>query len=168
MASAGELLAAFDREAAATRRVLERIPEERAGFRPHPRSWTLGELSLHVANIPLWAAFALERERLDLEPPGERPLEPPRFESAAATLRAFDANVRRARAALEEARDGDLAREWTLEKGGVPLARMPRAAVLRTMILDHGIHHRGQLTVYLRMCDVPVPSLYGPTADERG
>jgi uncharacterized damage-inducible protein DinB len=162
-----ELLAAFDREAATTRRVLERVPESKVGFRPHPRSWTLGELAVHLSNIPLWAAFALEQARLDLDPPGGRPLEPPRFESAAAALASFDANVARARAAFARVADADLLAEWALLKGGVTLMRMPRAAVLRAMVLDHGIHHRGQMTVYLRLCDVPVPAIYGPTADER-
>lgn len=162
-----EIRAAFDHETSLTRRVLERVPDAAVEFRPHPRSWTLGELALHCANIPLWAALAVERDELDLAPPGGPAFPPPRFESAPATLRHLDASVERARRALAGTSDDHLAQTWTLRHGGHVLFALPRRQVLRSAVLDHGIHHRGQLTVYLRMCDVALPALYGPSADER-
>lgn len=166
--TADEIREAFAREAASTRRVLERIPEGRTSFRPHAKSWTLGELGLHLANIPFWAVLTVERDELDLAPPGGPPFSPPRFESAAAALAMFDGNVARARDALAKADDAALARPWTLLHGGKVVSSLPRGQVLRQMVLDHTVHHRGQLTVYLRMCDVPVPAIYGPSADARG
>jgi uncharacterized damage-inducible protein DinB len=108
----------------------------------------------------------LRRDELDLAPPGGPEFTPPRFESPAATLSTFDANVRQGREALAAASDRDLLAPWTLKKGGETLFTLPRVACLRSFVISHGIHHRGQLTVYLRLCDVPLPPVYGPTADE--
>ncbi len=159
------LLPEFDHEMANTRKVLERVPDADASWRPHPKSWTLGDLGAHLANIPHWGVLALTQSEFDLSPPGEAA---PRrkFEGAAANLRDFDTKLSAARAALAMASDSDLMAPWTLKKTGKSMFTLPRLAILRSFVLNHMIHHRGQLTVYLRLRDVPLPNLYGPTADE--
>lgn len=159
------LLPELDQELASTRQLLALVPEVKTGYRPHAKSWTLGELSLHLANLLSWLPGTLTQTELDLAPPGGPAWKPPTFESAAANLALFDRNAKAARAALAEASDADLAVPWTLKKAGQALFTMPRAACVRSFVMNHLIHHRGQLTVYLRMCDVPLPSVYGPTAD---
>jgi uncharacterized damage-inducible protein DinB len=165
MSIAQALLPEFDHEMALTRTVLDRIPQEKVAFRPHPKSWTLGELGAHLANLPVWAVFTLTQPELDLAPPGGPAFQSPGFESAAATVLRFDENVARARALIAAAGDADLMTRWSLKRGGTAIFSLPRAAVLRSMVLSHMIHHRGQLTVYLRMCDVRLPPIYGRTAD---
>ena len=165
MPIAQALLPEFDHEMAGTRAVLERIPEAKVGFRPHPKSWTLGELGLHLANLPTWATLTLTRPELDLAPPGGPPFTSPKFESAAASVRLLDENVAKARTLIAGATDADLMTMWSLKNAGATVFTLPRLAVLRSMVLSHMIHHRGQLTVYLRMCDVPLPPIYGSTAD---
>ena len=165
MAIRDSLLAELDQELASARRLLEAVPPDRAGYRPHEKSWTLGELSLHVASVLTWQIFTLERDEVDLADPT---FSPPAFESVQANLRTFDANAAAARAALELASDEHLKRPWTLRRQGQVMFTMPRLACLRSFVLNHLIHHRGQLTVYLRMCDVPLPPIYGPTADVPG
>jgi uncharacterized damage-inducible protein DinB len=165
MSMAQALLPEFDQEMAGTRTVLERIPENKTGFRPHPRSWTLGELGAHLANLPVWATMTLTLPEFDIAPPGGPAPRSPGFESAAASLARLDENVAKARAHLAAATDADLMAMWSLKRGGATVFNLPRVAVLRAMVLSHMIHHRGQLTVYLRMCDVPLPPIYGPTAD---
>lgn len=162
------LLPELDQELATTRKLLEVVPEAKTGFRPHEKSWTLGELSLHVANVLSWLPLTMQATEIDLSPPGGEPLTPPVFESAAATLRRFDETSRAARAALAGASDEDLGVPWTLKRRGQALFTLPRVACVRSFVLNHLIHHRGQLTVYLRMCDVPLPPVYGPTADVPG
>jgi len=159
------LLAEFDRETAVSRRLLERIPPDRTSWRPHAKSWTLGELSVHLARLPTWVTATLRGTEFDMEPPDGPPLPRGVFESASATLAAFDRHVAEARAALTSTIDAELDVPWTLRKAGEVLFTMPRAAVLRTFAFNHSIHHRGQLSVYLRLCDVPLPPMYGPTAD---
>lgn len=165
MPIAQALLPEFDHEMRSTRVVLERIPEERTGFRPHPKSWTLGELGAHLANLPVWATMTLTLPELDVSPPGGSPLKLNRFESAAASLQRLDENVTQARGHIATATDAELMTNWSLKRAGTTVFTLPRAAVLRSMVLSHMIHHRGQLTVYLRMCDIPLPPIYGPTAD---
>jgi len=162
------LLPELDQELATTRKLLSLVPEAKTSFRPHPKSFTLGELSLHVANILTWMPKTLQATELDLDPPSGPRFTPPRFESAAATLKMFDETSRAARAALAAASDVDLAVPWTLKKHGQAMFTLPRAACVRSFVMNHLIHHRGQLTVYLRMCDVPLPPVYGPTADLTG
>jgi uncharacterized damage-inducible protein DinB len=159
------LLPELEQELATTRTVLAAVPESHTGFRPHPKSWTLGELALHVANVLTWLPATLESTELDLQTPGGAPLPSPVFRSAAATLETFEANASAARAALARATDAEMAVPWTLKKAGRALFTLPRAACVRSFVMNHLIHHRGQLTVYLRICDVPVPPVYGPTAD---
>jgi uncharacterized damage-inducible protein DinB len=165
MAIRDALLPELDQELATTRKVLEAVPEARTGFRPHAKSWTLGELSLHVANVLRWLPMTLSSTELDLSSPA---YVSPRFESAAATLRMFDETARAARAALAAVSDTELAVPWTLKRRGVVLFTLPRVACVRSFVMNHLIHHRGQLTVYLRLCDVPLPPVYGPTADVTG
>lgn len=162
------LLAELDQELSTTRRVLALVPEAKTGFRPHPKSWTLGELALHVANVLTWLPSTLRTTELDLDPPGGPSFVPPKFESAAATLRAFEQNAHAARTTLATATEAELAVPWTLKKRGQALFTVPRGACVRSFVLNHLIHHRGQLTVYLRLCDVPLPPIYGPTADVTG
>lgn len=168
MAMRDALLPELDQELATTRQLLELVPEAKTSFRPHAKSWTLGELSLHLANLLTWLPSTLKATELDLDPPGGPKFVPPRFESARATLMMFDETSRAARAALAAASDAELMVPWTLKKHGQAMFTLPRVACLRSFVMNHLIHHRGQLTVYLRMVDVPLPPVYGPTADLTG
>lgn len=168
MTLAATLLPEFDHEMATTRRVLERVPDAHRDWRPHEKSWPLGGLAIHVANVPFWQQVTLETSELDLAPPGGPAFDSPVFTSTAAALALFDRNVAGARAALAAASDADLAAPWTLAKGGRAVFTLPRVAAIRTFVLSHLIHHRGQLTVYLRLKDVPLPAIYGPSADDAG
>ncbi len=160
MSMSGVLLPEFDQEMASTRRLLARVPGERGEWKPHPKSFALGHLAQLVSRMPGWIANTLRETALDLAgAPGYT------FESTDTLLAGFDANVRGARAALEAARDEDFAVPWSLKHGEQVLFSAPRAAIVRNHI-SHLVHHRGQLTVYLRLLDVPLPSIYGPTADE--
>ncbi len=157
------MLPEFDHEMANTRRTLERVTEEHFDFRPHEKSWTMKELATHVARLPSWVGVTLETEELDVDA-GDWPT--PEIGSTEDLLDLFDASVAEARAALEKASGDDLMVPWSMVTGGEAAFTMPRAAVLRSFVLNHGIHHRAQLTVYLRLRDIPVPALYGPSADE--
>jgi uncharacterized damage-inducible protein DinB len=168
MAIRDALLPEFDHEMASTRRVLERVPDDAVDWRPHPKSMTLGRLASHLAEMPHWGTVALTQDSFDVTAPGgARDFTPPPSGTRAEMLAAFDKNVAEARAAITAADDDSFRQSWSLKKGGQPIFTMPRAVVMRSFLLNHLIHHRGQLTVYLRMRDVPLPSLYGPTADER-
>ena len=166
MTLAEAILPEFDQEMATTRRVLERVPAARAAWKPHERSMSLGDLSLHVANVVSWLRITLETRELDLAPPGGAGFQKVVFESPGATLAHFDRVASEGRAALAASSDADLAQPWSLKVGGTVKFTMLRSACVRLFVLNHLIHHRGQLTVYLRLCDVPLPSIYGPTADE--
>ena len=159
------LLPEFDHEMATTRSLLERVPEDRADFRPHPKSTALGALATHVANLVGLGARIVSLTEVDMNPPGGPGFKPPQFSTTAGLLEMFDANVAKARGAIAGASDEAMMETWTLKNGGSTIFALPRAAVLRTMLMNHVIHHRGQLSVYLRLNDVPLPSIYGPTAD---
>jgi uncharacterized damage-inducible protein DinB len=161
MSVAERLLPELDQEMATTRRVLERVPSDRGRWKPHPKSFALGHLAQLVVWIPGWIANTLRHTALDLAA-----APPYTFETTETLLREFDENVHAARDALLAARDVDYAVGWSLTRGDRILFTAPRGTVVR-MHLNHLIHHRGQLTVYLRLNDVPVPPIYGPTADER-
>ena len=165
MAIKDALLPEFDHEMATTRTLLERVPDGRGDWKPHAKSMSLGELAMHVAEMWGWMAMTLEQDELDFNPPGATPYRTPKFENAAGLVAIFDANVKASREALARATDEQFGQHWALKNGGVVLMSMPRTAVVRTFVLNHVIHHRGQLTVYLRLLDVPLPSVYGPTAD---
>lgn len=153
----------FEQEVATTRRVLERVPDARWDFKPHEKSMTLGQLAGHVANLLNWGIHMTAEEGVDFAAP---PAVPPRPADRAELLAAFDAAVARLHAALRGAGDEALGRSYTVRRGEQVMMAAPRAAMIRGWVLSHIIHHRGQLTVYLRLLDVPVPSVYGPTADE--
>ena len=161
MAVKDTLLPEFDQEMAATRQVLERLPETAFGWRPHPGGYDLGGLAAHLAQIPQWGSSILCRDDHDLAMPGASvaPLA-----TVTAVLDRFDTHVREVRAALVEMADGQLLAPWSLRRGAHLVLSMPRIAALRAFVLHHSIHHRGQLTVYLQLQDVPLPPLYGPTA----
>lgn len=156
------LLPEFDREMTTTRTVLERVPEDKFEWKPHVKSFSLGVLATHVATLPTWGAETLNRIEIDVS--GSQV--PTALPSKADLLAAFDQNVATARAALVGKTDAELMATWSLKRGGKTLFSMPKSVVLRSFVLSHLIHHRGQLTVYLRLLDVPVPSVYGPSADE--
>lgn len=157
------LLPEFDHETANTRKTLERIPEDKFGWKPHEKSFALGSLSQHLATIPMWGMMTMVVDKLDI---GNAP-QPPKAETKAEILAMFDKNVADARAALAAASDEAYLQPWSLLMNGQNLFTMPRIAVYRSMVMNHIIHHRAQLGVYLRLLDVPVPSLYGPSADEQ-
>ncbi len=161
------LLPEYDHEMATTRRLLERVPEDRLDWTPHPKSFNLQALLSHLVNIPSWIPMTLEQEVLDMAPEGKEPWKTPQLETRTAWLAAFDANVAAGRASLEKLEDASLGQTWALKAGAKTLFSAPRAGVLRGFVFSHLIHHRAQLSVYLRMLDVPLPGIYGPSADEQ-
>jgi uncharacterized damage-inducible protein DinB len=167
MSLSQSMLPEFDHEMAGTRKTLERVPEGKLGWRPHAKSMTLGGLASHVANVPSWIAYTVERESLDVAPVGQPPLRQAEMTSRQALLAHFDRHVTEGRAALAAASDETLLAPWTLLGGGKTYFTMPRVAVLRSFVMNHNVHHRAQLCVYLRLLDVAVPGLYGPSADEQ-
>jgi uncharacterized damage-inducible protein DinB len=168
MALSQTLLPEFDHEMANTRKSLERIPEDKLDWKPHEKSMTAGGLATHLANILTWAVHVINEDSLDVAPPGAPPYRVPAARSRQEALDMFDKNVAAARAAIAEASDELLLKPWALLSGGKTIFTLPRFAVLRSFIMNHSIHHRAQLGLYLRLNDVPVPSIYGPTADEGG
>jgi uncharacterized damage-inducible protein DinB len=151
----------FDQEMTVTRRLLERVPSDRGAWRPHEKSFPLGHLAQLVAGMPGWIARTLREPHIDLaSSPGYS------METTETLLGVFDGAVRDARAALEEVTGAALGEPWSLRHGDHVIMTTPRGETVR-MHLNHLIHHRGQLTVYLRLVDVPLPSIYGPTADEK-
>jgi uncharacterized damage-inducible protein DinB len=162
------LLPEFDHEMANTRKTLERVPEEKFAWKPHEKSMSLGGLATHLANIPSWTKNTFEADELDIAPPGQPPFRLEEAKSRDALLEAFDKNVASARAALEKASDENWQGKWSLLHGGNKIFSLPRTAVMRGFVMSHLIHHRAQLGVYLRLLDVPVPAIYGPSADEGG
>jgi uncharacterized damage-inducible protein DinB len=159
------LLPEFDQEMASTRRLLEVVPAKEAGWKPHPKSYTLGDLASHIVMLPLWGNYVLRQPELDLGLPANASIAYMPFTTQSELLDRFDRHVREARAALASLPDPAMSVNWTLKNRGTPVFSVPRAAAMRSFVLNHMIHHRGQLTVYLRLRDVPLPSLYGPTAD---
>ena len=162
------LLPEFEHEMANTRRVLDRVPNDRLDWRPHPKSWTMGALATHLATLPSWTVETLNRTELDLAPEGKPPARPTEATSREELLARFDGHLASARTALTGVSDAALFQTWTLLSGGKQILSLPRAAVLRSFVLSHTIHHRAQLGVYLRLNNIPVPAIYGPSADEAG
>lgn len=162
MATINELVREMDMEAATTRRVLDRVPEEQLAWKPHEKSMSLGQLAMHVARLFGGMGQMATRSTFDINT--AIPIAP--ATSREELLATFDESLGRARAAIGGMNDADLALPFSMVDGEKVLMTMPRAAVVRTLLLNHVYHHRGQLTVYLRLNDVPVPSVYGPTADE--
>lgn len=166
MALSDALLPEFDMEMANTRKTLERVPEDKFGWKPHEKSGTMGWLAGHVANLPSWATYTIGQDSLDLAPGGVAPTPAPPAKSRKELLDTFDKNVAEARAAIAGAKDDHLFKPWSLLRNGATLFNMPRVAVLRSFVMNHLIHHRAQLGVYLRLNNVPLPAIYGPSADE--
>jgi len=166
MSISASLLPEFDQEMANTRKALERVPDEKLDWKPHEKSMSMGGLATHLANLPIWTVFTINQDSLDLEPPGGGSSRVEEKRSRREILEDFDKNVTAARDAVAGASDEELLKPWSLLKGGVTLMTLPKIVVLRSFVMNHVIHHRGQFTVYLRLNDVPVPSIYGPSADE--
>ncbi len=161
MSVTAAFLKEFDNEAGTTRRVLERVPADKLGWKPHPKSMSLGELALHVAASPaVICGWAVEGET---QFTGEKTPTP---SSTTEILAAHDKGVKTVKDSLGQIGDEGMSAMWTGKAGGATLMAMPKAALVRAIVLNHWIHHRGQLSVYLRLLDVPVPSIYGPSADE--
>lgn len=155
------ILNEFEQEAQTTRRVLERVPEDKLSWKPHPKSWSLGQLALHIANIPGGVAGIASQDSYEV----------PAFQQAEAKkrteiLEAFAQSIATARDLLAKMDDSWATSPWSLRKGTMVIMTVPRVWVIRNIMLNHQYHHRGQLAVYLRLLNVPVPSIYGPSADE--
>jgi len=160
------LLPEFDQEMAVTRKTLERCPEDKFGWKPHSKSFSMGSLATHIANMVGWGVDVMEKDSFDIAPPGAPPYKEEPAKSTAELLAAFDKNAAAVRAALAGAGDEHFAKNWSLLSGGQPIMTFPRGAVIRSFVMNHTIHHRAQLGVYLRLNDIPVPATYGPSADE--
>lgn len=166
MSYAEMILPEFDQEMASTRKVLERVPDDKLDWRAHPKSNSIGWNANHLAEIPGWVEVTLKQTELDLAPVDGERYQSPRLASRQAILDLFDQNVATARRALESARDEDMNVSWSLLKAGEPVFTMPRSGVIRSFVLNHIIHHRAHLCVYLRLNDIPVPGMYGPSGDD--
>ena len=161
MTIAESLLPEFDREMSTTRRLLERVPEDTFAWKPHEKSMSMGDLATHVSNLPSWGSVTLTASEFDLATSHVS-----QAASRAELLARFDRNVADTRGALVGRADPELMTQWTLKRGDQKLFSMPKIAVWRTFMMNHVIHHRGQLSVYLRLNNVAVPAIYGPSADE--
>lgn len=164
MAIIDKMLMEYQHEQANTRKLLERVPDEHWDYKPHEKSMSMGELASHIADNPTWAIPTMTQDVFEFDMENFKP-----FKAAnnAELLAAFDKNNADAIEAMKGVTDEHLFKTWTMRANGQTMMEMPRIAVLRTMIISHTIHHRGQLEVYLRINDVPLPSLYGPSADEQ-
>lgn len=154
----------LEQELATTRRVLERVPEDRLGWKPHEKSMTLGQLAAHLATLPFYGETICRSEEFDLSTAPEPNIDG--IKSRAELLETFETRVAALNEALVALDDAALGEPWTLRHGERVVFTLPRLAVMRSMLTSHMIHHRAQLSVYLRLLDVPVPSIYGPSADE--
>lgn len=166
MTIAERLMPEFDREMAVTRTALERVPEDRMSWRPHEKSYTMGSLATHIANLANWAVMTIEEDTFDMSPGGAEVRRTEAASSVSEVLETFDSNVAAARAAIAAAGDEVMMAPWSLLADRETVFTMPRIAVLRNWVMNHTIHHRAQLCLYLRLNDVPVPAIYGPSADE--
>ncbi len=157
------LLPEYDQELANTRKLLERLPDDKFGWKPHDKSMTLGQLSNHLADMTEWLVDTIKKNEFDVSV--YKPVPPAATRSE--LLSKFDKNLKAGRTALSEVSDEAMMANWSLRSGEQIMMTLPRAAVIRTWVFSHLIHHRGQLSVYLRLLDIPVPSIYGPSADEQ-
>ena len=161
MTIAEMLLAEFEQESRTTRKFMERLPEDKLTWKPHQKSYSLGQLALHIANIPGSVAAAASQDSFEF------PTTPqPEAKSRQEVLDAFAQSLAAARELLNQMDDSRVMSTWNLTSGGNVVMSIPRIAFIRTILLNHTYHHRGQLSVYLRLLDIPVPAVYGPTADE--
>ena len=167
MSKAQSMLTLFKREAAGTRKTLERVPFEKADWAPHEKSMAMGRLASHITEMQAWGVSILRDDEFDMAPPGGEPHNSPIYASTEDVLAAFDKEVSTIEAALPGITDEAWEEHWSLKRGGEEILGGGRGAFFASLVINHVIHHRGQLTVYLRLCDVPVPGLYGPSADEK-
>ena len=168
MSLAANLLPEFDQEIQITRRMLERVPEGKFEWQPHPKSMKLGRLASHLAELPTWGSMTMETDEFDVAPAGKQAYASKILANRAEILATFDTNAAAARRAIAAATDAQLGRPWTLKSGGNAVFTMPKMAVLRGMVMNHMIHHRAQLGLFLRLNDVEIPGTYGPSADDSG
>lgn len=150
-------------EGSQTKKVLERIPVDKFNWKPHEKSKEIGALAIHVAQIPSWTSRALASSEFDM---ATMKREVPEIKSADDLVKISDTNIQKAIEDLQKASDEDMMVMWTFRRGDQVVFSLPRAAVIRSMAMNHLVHHRGQLTVYLRLLNIPVPGIYGPSADE--
>jgi uncharacterized damage-inducible protein DinB len=167
MPIAQSLIPEFQHEVALTLKTLSCLPAGKYEWAPHTKSMTVRQLASHMATIPTWGTMTLSTESFDINPPGAPPFVAPSFGTTAEVLAGFEKAAGDFSAALARADDAAMMAPWSLMNGGKTMFTMPRVAVLRGMIMNHLVHHRGQLSVYLRLLDVPVPAIYGPSADEQ-
>jgi uncharacterized damage-inducible protein DinB len=160
------ILPEFDQEMAKTRKVLERVPEDKLSWKPHPKSNTIGWNAIHLAELPGWVERTLTKSAVDIAPADGEQYQFPNLTTRREILESFDQHVAAAREAIAAVKDEVLMQPWSLLKAGETVFSMPRAMVIRVIVLNHIIHHRAILCVYLRLNDVPVPGMYGPSADE--
>ncbi len=160
------LLPEFEQETANTRKVLERIPDDKIEWKAHPKSNSIGWVASHLVNIPGWVEGIMTQDAWDIHPPGGEMYVTKQLTNRQDILAEFDNNVASAKKALSSATDEELAKTWSLLMQGNAMFTMPRLAALRTWVFSHSIHHRAFLCVYLRLNDVPVPGMYGPSGDE--
>ncbi|HEV8370867.1 MAG TPA: DinB family protein [Pyrinomonadaceae bacterium] len=166
MSIGASMLPEFDHEMANTRKTLERVPDDKFAWKPHEKSFPMGDLATHLANLPSWTNVTIDMDEFDMAPGGENVKAPP-CHTRQELLEVFDRNISKAREALAGIGDERIFQTWTLLAGGHKVLALPRVAVLRSFVMNHIIHHRAQLGVYLRLNDIPVPSIYGPSADEQ-
>ena len=157
------LLPQWDYETSQLRKTLVRVPVDKFNYKPHPKSWTMLELATHLTQLPVWAKMTVETNELDLSIPFERD---PLAQTSEELIATLDKNLAAAHDAIASATDEQMRSMWTLKMGDHVIMSMPKIAVIRGMVLSHFIHHRGELCVYFRLNDIPVPALYGPSADE--
>lgn len=165
MASVKELIAEFKQESANTRKILERVPDGKNDWTPHEKSMKLGRLASHIAEIPGWTYVTISTDVLDFAAGDYKPRI---IETSEERLAFFDEQVKQSLDILEKTTDEDLENNWTMKNGDMVFFTVPKKAALRTWVFSHQFHHRAQLGVYLRLLDIPVPGIYGPTADEMG
>lgn len=168
MSYAETILPEFDREMASTRKVLEQVPDDKLNWKVHSKSNTIGWNANHLAEMPGWVEGTLKGLSLDVAPVGGERYQSPKLTSRKEILELFDRNVASARKAIASVKEEELGKIWSLLDGGKPIVTMPRSAVIRTFVLNHAIHHRAILCVYLRLNDIPVPGMYGPSGDDPG
>jgi uncharacterized damage-inducible protein DinB len=161
------LLPEFDREMDGTRKTLARVPEAKFSWKPHEKSGTMIWLASHLSNLPEWAVYTIQQDSLDMAPNGVQMAPPPVPKTSKELLEVFDKNRVAARKALVGASDAHLHTPWTLLSNGKAFFTMPKIECLRTWVLNHNVHHRAQLGLYLRLNNIPVPAIYGPSADEQ-
>ncbi len=167
MSIAESILPEFEMEMAGARKTLERIPDDRLQWKAHSKSNTIGWVASHLAEIPGWVEGTLTQDSWDINPEGGEPYRTPELNSRQQILDQFDANVAAAGKCIAATADDEFAKSWSLLSGGQPLITMPKLGVIRTWVLNHTIHHRAHLCVYLRLNDIAVPALYGPSGDEQ-